>query len=893
METITWTTSISMYRGLSDRSVSPVGVYLTRIHDMTYKGERLRAIAFPLGGIGTGHFCLRGDGSLSQWQIFNQVNHLAHLPGTFMAVRTESEGEEPVALVLQSGELHVESDFEPAPSVSDHLIPQDSVSLVESLPSVESLTLDGRYPIAQLRYEDHRLPVDLTLVAFSPLLPLNAKDSGIPASLLIFRAVNNGEKRQRVALMISLQNAAGWDGLSPIEGVVNPKYGGNVNTYFETESLSAALMECPHLDPDSPRKGELALAALRERATARAVWDDLDDLWADFESDGRLESTDGGPSRPGRTWNTALCVQFDLAVGEEREVAFAISWFFPNRYVNWDQTGLGVEDRKSKFWLGNMYSNWFDGARDVVEYVESNLERLRKGTEDFHQHIFSSTLPTPVVDAVSSQISTIRSPTCLWTEDGKFHGFEGCCGESTHCSIGGCCPLDCTHVWNYEQTLSRLFPDLERKMRKVDLDYQMGEDGGIPHRTPLPLYLPRWRSDDPTSSVYAADGHCGTILKTYREYRASGDEDFLDHLWPSLKKALNFAIRTWDGDEDGVFSGPQWNTYDLHLYGHNSFVSDLYLAALRSMEEMARIKGEFDLADRCHRIFESGSKLIDDELWNGEYYVQKYDPEQHGELQYGDGCHCDQLLGQWWAHILDLGYILQPDHVRKALESIFRYNLRDDLKGHKQQPRVFLKDSEPGLLICTWPRGGRRDPVTLYSDEVWTGIEYAVAGLMFYEGMMERGLEIVRRARQRHDGRLRSPWNEVECGDHYVRPMSSWAMWEAISGYIYDGGDETMEFDPKVNQRDFRCLFLSRQGWGSYHQLQEKGGQVCTIEIASGRLALRKLTVPELVDGSRAEIEIEGRPVDSRAKIEGHRVVIEGDLRIEEGQTMTIKIPDS
>jgi uncharacterized protein (DUF608 family) len=40
---------------------------------LTYRGEALRAVALPLGGIGTGSVALAGDGGLRQWQIVNNV----------------------------------------------------------------------------------------------------------------------------------------------------------------------------------------------------------------------------------------------------------------------------------------------------------------------------------------------------------------------------------------------------------------------------------------------------------------------------------------------------------------------------------------------------------------------------------------------------------------------------------------------------------------------------------------------------------------------------------------------------------------------------------------------------------------------------------------------------
>jgi hypothetical protein len=475
-----------------------------------------------------------------------------------------------------------------------------------------------------------------------------------------------------------------------------------------------------------------------------------------------------------------------------------------------------------------------------------------------------------------------------------FYGFEGCRGSSTGscCESGGCCPLNCTHVWNYEQALSRIFPSLARKMREVDLVHQMGEDGRIPHRTALPLYLKRWHDDDPTSHVYAADGHCGAILKSYREYRAGGGKEFLDRHWPALKKALEYAQMTWDADGDGVFDGPQWNTYDCHLHGHNSFVTGLYLAALGAMERMAALQGEEELAGQCRDRLQQGASLIESELWNGEYYVQVYDREKHKSMQYGTGCHSDQLLGQWWAHVLDLGHILTPEHLRTALNSIYTYNFMRSMKGHKQQPRVYLKDDEAGLLICTWPKGGRPDPVTLYCDEVWTGIEYPLAGLMFYEGMVDEGISIVEAARTRHDGRFRSPWNEVECGDHYARPMSSWSMLDALLGYAYDGAG-AIRFGPGWEEKDFRCFFAAGDAWGSYSQDLLGADQVCRISVHSGTLRLSRITVPRKRTGRVVLTLGETVLEEPTTSVEGEELVVEVDLDIPPGNELSIVVEGS
>jgi uncharacterized protein (DUF608 family) len=347
--------------------------------------------------------------------------------------------------------------------------------------------------------------------------------------------------------------------------------------------------------------------------------------------------------------------------------------------------------------------------------------------------------------------------------------------------------MDCTHVWNYEMAVARLFPDLEQGMRHTDLIEQISPWGSIPHRTPLPMYLPRpWTVFIGGPRNPAMDGELGTVLKTYREVRHGAGRTWFDEMWPQVKKLMEHVMNDYDAAGDGVIRGEQPNTYDISIYGPNTFIGSLYLAALRAAEEMARLQGEDNLAQHYRARFELGSKNYDDLCWNGEYYTQAVDLAEYTEQQFGTGCHMDQLLGQWWAHALNLGYVLPSEHVRTAVENIFTFNRREGFSRADQRPRVYVDERDRGLYICTWPHGGRPEVPTQYSDEVWSGLEYPVAGLLLFEDRVAPALTMLEDVRDRHDGTRRSPWNEVECGDHYVRPMASWTLLEAAAGYQYD-----------------------------------------------------------------------------------------------------------
>lgn len=839
-----------------------------------YRGEALRAVAMPLGGLGTGSVALCGDGSLRQWQIVNQVNHLAFVPDSFFGLWVRRGGGPPVAKVLMSPSPP-EEGFQPAPLVTDHWVPEELRQMKAMLPLVAETEFVGEYPIAEVFYRDPALPLEVHLEAFSPFVPLNAKDSGLPAILFLFHLRNPSEPRAEVALLATLQNIVGWDGVALIRGVQCPGFGGNWNRAVRLRRLTAIEMSTSSHPSSSPRWGSLCLATLVEGANVLARWEDRAILWSDFAQDGGVqEEDDGPPSEPWRTWNGAIVVRTSLGPGEETTLPFVLTWFFPNRIADWRQPGNTVPDTRSIFWLGNQYARWFPGALAVAEYLRDEYERLVEETRRFRRAFFDSTLPYPLLEAVSAQMSIPRSPTCFWTAEGKFYGFEGCRGASAGGpqATGGCCPLNCTHVWNYEQTLAALFPEVERTMRETDLLVQLRPDGSLPHRTVVPLYLPRPWGDIGGPQHHALDGMLGTVLKTYREHRRTLDSSWLRSLWEPLKRLMEYILRTFDPQSEGMIRGEQPNTYDIHTYGSNTFIGTLYLAALRAMEEMANLMAQEDpeakgWAWRYRELFRRGSQRYDEELWNGEYWVNAYDAPNASEEVYnqrncwGPGCHSDQLLGQWWARLLDLGDLLPSEHIRQALKSIVHYNFREDFRGFRQGPRTYLAEEEAGLLNCSWPHGGRPEQPILYCDEVWTGIEYEVAALLISEGEVEEALRLLEAVARRHDGRTRSPWNHIECGDHYVRAMSSWSLLEMALGFACDGPSRFLGFAPTWGPEDVRAFFITPTGWGQFEQRVAEGVQevrLCPlwghVEVQTLRLRRHLPTQPT----DRVEVRLGG-----------------------------------
>jgi hypothetical protein len=415
-------------------------------------------------------------------------------------------------------------------------------------------------------------------------------------------------------------------------------------------------------------------------------------------------------------------------------------------------------------------------------------------------------MPEYIIDAVAANITSMKSHCCFRIEDGSFLGWEGIR------DYVGCGQGNVNHVWNYANAVACLFPELEITMRNVEFNVEMDDDGGIPFRARKILGEERW------NMFPACDGQIGSILRVYREWKFTGDDNFLKNIWPNLVKAMEYAIKTWDSDNDGVLDGKQHVTYDIEFYGPNTMTTTIYLGALKGMAEIAAYMGEPELSKKYRELYECGSRNIDKLLWNGRYYFQKIDDVNEYRYQYGQGCLTDQLLGQFMSHAAGLGYVISREHVKKTLESIYQYNFRERMDGVSSVQRTYALNDEAALVLCSWPDGGRPRFPFAYCDEAWTGVEYTVAVNMIHEGLIEEAFTIIKAVRDRYDGYKRSPWSETEAGHHYIRAMSSFSIISAISGFSCDLVQKKMRFDPKINKKDFTCFWINGKAWGTYHQ---------------------------------------------------------------------------
>jgi len=613
--------------------------------------------------------------------------------------------------------------------------------------------------------------------------------------------------------------------------------------------------------------GSMTLTALDPKADASTDWHSQEAFLKELgtgDLNGKVEKTYPITAKPCGT----VASRFRLAPGEKKTVTFLVTWYFPNFYN--DSPGCPGE-------VGRMYSNWYDSALDVTKYVAANFDRLCRNTHLFRDTLYlDTTLPYWLVERSAMSCSALASNTVEWWKNGRFYSFEGV----------GFCFGTCGHVWNYAQGPARLFPELERSVRTMQ-DYN--ENVSFKDTGRINFRGFNDNSESFWNWGYIPDAQSGYVLKAYRENLMSADYEFLNRLWPKIKKSTEYLIQRDGryGQVNGILEGLQHLTDNLS-WGPCSFTGSLYLAALRASEEMARIKGDTAFADRCHELYESGSQWTVKNLWNGEYFTHKYSPPPDGAIprksrvaSYDNGCLSDQVFGQIWAHQLGLGYIYPKGYVVKALKSVFKYNWVPDVATvYKKFPVRFIllaNEGEPGLFGCTYPKGPMPTNRIGQNDEPWCAYEYQASSHMFWEGLVKEGLIIVDGVNKRYDGAKHNPWCEIEGADHYSRSMASWGLLLGASGYIYDGPAGKIGFAPRITPDNFKCFFTAAEGWGSLAQKREKTAQNNSIEVRWGKLRIKTLVfeLPEAKTPSKVTVRIDNQKIPVEHVFESGRIKLD------------------
>lgn len=818
-----------------------------RQYNGPYTGEYLNRVAFPIGGLGAGMFCLEGSGAISHVSVRNKPE-MFNEPGWFAAICIK--GQKNKAKILEG----------PAPDWKKFGLSGSGNGLggaTTGLPHFQKAVFTTKFPFATIDLTDPEMPLNVQLTGWSPFIPTEDDNSSLPAGAIVYKFINKGTAAVDAVFSFNAKN------FLKIDQGTNSVY--SLPKGFVLHEQGTKEKKLPSSFAIFTDDDETVIDHCWFRG---GWWDPVTMVWNAVKN-GEVKAV--APVESGAP-GASLFVPFKLGAGKSKTIKIMMAWYTPESDIAWGTPGdhkencdpssgccsspdaLGL-DKYDKNFDGKFYKPWyssrFNNMKEAADFWKENYNELQRKSSLFSNAFSASSLPAEVMEAIAANLSILKSPTVLRQFDGRLWAWEGC-GDT-----GGCCHGTCTHVWNYAQAIPHLFPALERSLRHTEFCESQNAEGHQNFRSTIPI--------NPATHEFhaAADGQLGGIMKAYREWRVSGDNEWAKKMYPLIKTSMDYCIRTWDPRNKGVIEEPHHNTYDIEFWGPDGMHSSFYIGALNAMIAMGKFLGK-DVS-QYETLAQKGKAFMEKELYDGEYFIQKIqvtglnapDPskaqsfggeysneakellqKEGPKYQYGKGCLSDGVLGAWIARMCGLEDPIDPKKIKSHLAAVHKYNLKENLSDHAnpQRPAYALGD-EGGLLLCSWPKGGKLSLPFVYSDEVWTGIEHQVAAHLMLMGHVKEGLDIVSISRNRYDGRIRNPFNEYECGNWYARALSSYGYLQCLTGVRYDAVDKTLFIDSKIG--DFTSFLSTEKGFGTVTLKQGKA----SLKVVHGTINVEKLFV--------------------------------------------------
>ena len=811
----------------------------------TYQGKHLDMVAFPLGGIGAGMIALEGNGSFGSTSIRNAPD-IDFTPDMFSAIHIK--GEQPQAKVLEG----------PIPDYKVFAKDKDAARGLRKrpygLPRFSNASFSSRFPFGSVSLKHDAMPLDVEITGWSPFIPNEADDCSMPFVGIEYTFKNTSKKAIDAIYYFCAPNFM------------------KINDHSKVYAIDKGFVLSQSVTPNNPHhEGAFSATVDADNVFVNTAWfrgvhyDTRTMLWNAIEQgvvhhqDGYLDHTHG--ESPGGS----LAVEFRVEAGQTIRIPLRFTWYVPKSSVQYEDDidptcNRGRCTHQTPFERDTyvpFYTTRIKSIEAATKMWRQNYDRLRNRTETFTNTWYDTSLPEPLIEAVSANLSILKSPTLLRQTDGRMWGFEGCCDTI------GCCAGSCTHVYNYAQSLPHLFTKLEQTFRYTEFnEMQDSKTGHQNFRAYLPI------RDAKHEKHAAVDGQLGGIIKTYREWRISGDTEWMRELFPKIKQSLDYCIDTWDPEHEGIIKEPHHNTYDIEFWGPESMALTFYLAALKAFCAMAEAIDES--CELYTELYKRGRDYLENKLFNGSYYIQhvmtdnlKQSMESYTTLahnasagdespetkaliekegpkyQYKNGCLSDAVLGAWLGELSGLSDIVDHKQLTQTLESIYAYNFKHDLSLHANPQRAgYTINDEAGLLLCTWPLGGKPSLPFIYSDEVWTGIEYQVASHLLMHGMPSKALTIVNATRSRYGGTRRNPFNEYECGHFYTRAMASYALLQGYTGVRYDAVDQTLYASTR-NSENYRVFLSTASGYGTV----TVNNNHVTVDVVEGKIPVKRTVI--------------------------------------------------
>jgi non-lysosomal glucosylceramidase len=747
----------------------------------------------PVGGFGAGTFSRTYRGDFARWHIEGGVHKYQSVPANQFAMFQQSAGE-------ATGFAQVLSADRPKGG--------ELGSWQWNYP-VGAGEYYALYPKSWFDYRSERFPAHVVLEQFSPILPDNYKESSYPVAVYRWHAENPTKKRVTVSVLLSWENMLGWFRTfsRDLNGGINEGH----HNQFRSEPFPRAMKDSTatpgsegtmkgivfdgnRIGPvENAWQGQWTIAALESPGvevtylTTFLPGGDGREVWQTFSKDGRLSDNPDTWTSTGEHLAGAIAVRFTLGPGEKRVVPMVIAWDLPIV-----QFGAGRKwyRRYTDFYGVTGEDSWAI-ARDGLKNGAAWSDAIDAWQAPY---VNDETKPLWYRGMLFNELYVLADLGSFWgrpvgadPKQPPVYSFMECYDypfyETLDVRFYGSMPL--IKFWpDIEKSVMREFAatvahEYDEKMiwlwktlHSGSLNFKIRKaKGAVPHDLGVPAEDPfveinqfSWQDTNGWKDLNPK-----FVLLVYRDFVLTGskDKEFLRDTWPAVQESLAY-LRQYDTDGDGLpeNGGYPDQTYDEWIVrGESAYSGGLWLASLRAAEEIAKHLGDPARATQYHELFAKGQASYIKKLWNGDYF--RYDTQS----EYRDDIQADQLAGQWYANMTDLGDLVPRDMQLSALKKIYNFNVLKFADGSMGAVNGIAPD---GSLVKS------NEQV----QEVWTGTTFGLAALMLGEGMKEEAFRtawgIYHTTYETKGYWFRTPEAWDISGNYrasmYMRPASIWAM---------------------------------------------------------------------------------------------------------------------
>lgn len=647
----------------------------------------------------------------------------------------------------------------------------------------ENAEYTALYPRSWTQYNIPECNIQLICRQVSPVIPHNYKDSALPGGVLIWTVKNFSSEDVKVSITFCMKGYKGANECGSFTYDDDDTKVTGVEIFNKINSSKCIYVIGVKEDPEIT----VTSSCFNPKGTGVTLWDQL-------RGKGGFPGKIASHIQYHGDIAGAVCAQTIIPVDTEKDLEFALVWHMP--YIQF-RNKLATYERYYTKYFGN------DDAAGILmcHYALTHYQQWENDIDNWQNPVLSdNSLPDWYKSAIFNELYFISDGGTIWvnadTDDNKLQITD------VRKEFGRFAYLE-GHEYRMYNTydvhfyasfaLADLWPKLQLGVQydfrdavtTVDDSWRWFLFNGhigrrkkadcIPHDIGDPEEEPFIRINSyPVHDVSDwKDLNLKFVLQCYRDYVYTEDDIYLKDMWPQVKLIMNCCLK-WDTDNDGMIENGGFpdQTYDAWtMSGVSAYCGGLWLAALRTTIEMAVILDDPGTKDKFAAVLAKAKPVFNKKLWNGSYYdFDSSQAEDHKAIM------ADQLCGMWYLQASGITEnILPPENVRKALLTIYENNVKN------------FKNGESGAVNGMFPNGVV-DTSSVQSQEVWTGVTYALSSHLIFMGMKEEGLQTARGIYETVYNRIGMAFETPEAlyeeryirSVGYMRPLSIWSIQKAL-----------------------------------------------------------------------------------------------------------------